>query len=344
MRQNDAVRDEPGLYAWFLHDQLLDALFASDGQLGSLRMRWGRRIRGDQDAYTERLERWLQTHEVPPLESTVLDGTCQPGITVWTELDFHWSDVARERGAFWDGQTDVRSDFHALACIADDEQRYVHGSFNPARLTCSTSNSELRGVRRHYMLGQVASVDERRVELRPFAIATRLLPPPPRQWDSDWQRIDPRQVTQFAAADWEVEVQRSELEVLRGVPEAEVKRMIADLLGEQVVPKDWGGEQCDLWTSRLLVDGRAHTAAFLLKGPAFWRPMTIKALGQNGDQLNRLADTEAEVLVVQHCNDIRPEVYSMLQRLASDYRKVRRYMVIDGFDTVRLLRLSGRAD
>jgi len=41
------------------------------------------------------------------------------------------------------------------------------------------------------------------------------------------------------------------------------------------------------------VDGRAHTAAFLLKGPAVWRPMTIKLLGKNGDQLNRLADTAA---------------------------------------------------
>ena len=72
--------------------------------------------------------------------------------------------------------------------------------------------------------------------------------------------------------------------------------------------------------------------------------MTIKALGKNGDQLNRIADTEAEVLVVQHCNVIRPEVYSMLQRLASDYRRIRRYMVIDGFDTLRLLRFNRRTD
>jgi len=209
-----------------------------------------------------------------------LDGTCRAGATVWTELDFHWSDVARERGAFRDGHDDVRSNFHAFACITDDEQHYVYGSFNPARLTCSTSNSELRGVRRQYMLGQVTSADELRIELRPLVIATRLLPPPPRQWDGDWQRIDPRQVVQFAAADWDGDVQASELELLRDVSESEVKRMLAGLLGEPVVPKDWGGEQCDLWTSRLLVDGRAHTAAFLLKGPAFWRPITIKRSGR----------------------------------------------------------------
>jgi len=50
------------------------------------------------------------------------------------------------------------------------------------------------------------------------------------------------------------------------------------------------------------------------------------------------------VLVVQHCNVIRPEVWSMVQRLASDYRNPRRYMVIDGFATLRLLRLYGRLD
>ena len=192
------------------------------------------------------------------------------------------------------------------------------------------------------MLGQFASVDSQTIELRPLVIATRLLPPPPQQWDGSWQRINPQQVDQFAAADWSADLQISDLEVLRSVPEAEVKAIIADLLGEKVVPKDWGGEQCDLWTSRLCVDGRAHTAAFLLKGPAVWQPMTIKLLGKNGDQLSRLADTAAEVLVIQHCNVIRPEVWSMVQRLASDYRNPRRYLVLDGFDTLRLLRLQGR--
>ncbi len=323
---------------------MLDALFASDGRAPSLRMLWTQRVHRDQDAYTERLERWLRTHEVPALETVVLDGRCCVGRIIWTELDFHWSDVASERLACHNGSTDVRSDFHAIAAITDDEHRHVHGTFNPIRLTCSTSNSELHGVRMQYMLAQIAAVDLRTIELRPLAIATRLLPPPPHRWASDWQRIDPRQVDQFAEADWTANLQLSDLEPLRDVPEAEVKIIIADLLGEKVVPKDWGGEQCDLWTSNLLVDGRPHTAAFLLKGPGAWKPMTIKLLGKNGDQLNRLADTAAEVLVVQHCNVIRPEVWSMVQRLASDYRNPRRYMIIDGFDTVRLLRFHGRLD
>jgi hypothetical protein len=125
VRQASAVRDEPGLYAWFLHQQLLDALFASGSRTRSLRMVWERRVRGHQDAYTERLERWLRTHEVRPLEMAVIEGTCRIGLIVWTELDFHWSDAAGERIACRDGRTDARSDSHATAAITDDEHRYV---------------------------------------------------------------------------------------------------------------------------------------------------------------------------------------------------------------------------
>jgi hypothetical protein len=41
--------------------------------------------------------------------------------------------------------------------------------------------------------------------------------------------------------------------------------------------------------------------------------------------LQRLASSPAEVLVVQHCHEIRPEVISMLQSLASDMRNIRRF-------------------
>jgi hypothetical protein len=72
--------------------------------------------------------------------------------------------------------------------------------------------------------------------------------------------------------------------------------------------------------------------------------MTIAMLGKNGDQLQRLASSPAEVLVVQHCHEIRPEVISMLQSLASDMRNIRRFMVIDGYDTHALMHASGQRD
>ena len=65
--------------------------------------------------------------------------------------------------------------------------------------------------------------------------------------------------------------------------------------------------------------------------------MTIAMLGKNGDQLQRLASTPAEVLVLQHCHEIRPEVVAMVRSLASDFRNARRYMILDGYDSYSIL-------
>ena len=70
---------------------------------------------------------------------------------------------------------------------------------------------------------------------------------------------------QFAGIDFEAAP--SALDVMRTVAEAEVKKAVAALIGEPTLPKDWGGEQHDLWTTRLRLEDRAHSAAFVLKGP-----------------------------------------------------------------------------
>ena len=69
--------------------------------------------------------------------------------------------------------------------------------------------------------------------------------------------------------------------------------------------------------------------------------MTIAHLGQNGDQVTRLSRSPADILVVQHCHEIRPEVISLLQDAASNFRHVRRFLVLDGYDTYRLLLAIG---
>lgn len=299
---------------------------------------------GDPLAYTRELEGWLRTHSVLPLDLAIGTKACAPGALVWCELPFHWSDVASERRRGHYGESGVRSWFHSQL-DAGQGPMLVHGTFDPTRLTCSTANSELSGVRSQYMLAHVARLTESEIELRPIAIATRLLSELA-EWaarqDSSarHQRIAAAEVEQFMGIDFGSAPRQEALTAMRGVPEREVKRQLAMVLGEPTIPNDWGGEQSDLWTSRLWVDGRPHTAAFLLKGPAggkFARPMTIGMLGKNGDQLQRLADTAAEVLVIQHCHEIRPEVIAMLESLASDYRNVRRYMILDGYETYAIL-------
>jgi hypothetical protein len=334
------MRPDPAINAWFLHPGMLDALLYGTRRA---RLRAGalQRVRGDVETYARDLEDWLAEHDVPPLRRALLEGACGPGDLVTAEMSWRWSEVARERARAHAGE-EIRSRFEAHLHDDNADPVSIHGSFDPAKLTCSTANVELAGTREQWILGQVATISRHDVELRPLAIATLLLAPPPGQWAPDWQRIHPRQVDQWAQIDWDLDVAEERIARLRTVPERQVKAALAALIGEPVVPADWGGEINDLYTSRLVVGGRQHSAAFLLKGPARFSPMTIGHLGKNGDQLTRLGTSPAEVLVLQHCHYIRPEVISYLQDVASNFRHVRRYLVLDGPDTYRLLSGSGQ--
>ncbi|GAA5124744.1 hypothetical protein GCM10023339_46740 [Alloalcanivorax gelatiniphagus] len=343
MRSTASSVGGPALYAWYLHDEMLDALFDEAARNRLLRAGRRRLRKGNHLAFTRELEAWLRRHPVVALDVAIATERCGPGQLVWCELPFQWSNIAEERQAHASGQAHVRCTFRG-ALQLEKGSVGVHGTFSPARVTCSTANNELRGVRTQYVLGQIASARSDELELRPLAIATRLLDEAggwPTRWRraDDGQRINPSEVAQLAHIDFS-SIQPTALTAMRSVPERTVKETLARVLGEPVIPKDWGGEQSDLWTTRLRVDDRDHTAAFLLKGPAggaYSRPMTIAMLGKNGDQLQRLASTPAEVLVLQHCHEIRPEVVAMIRSLASDFRSVRRYMVLDGYDSYSIL-------
>jgi hypothetical protein len=70
--------------------------------------------------------------------------------------------------------------------------------------------------------------------------------------------------------------------------------------------------------------------------------MTIAALGKNGDQIDRLFTEPAQLLVIQHCHEIRPAVTGMLDAYAHDVRRLRSFMILDGADTGRILKSQGR--
>ena len=338
-RHDGVVRRAPAINAWFLHPRMLDALLYGNRR-AKFRAGALQRIHGDVDTYVRDLEDWLGEHDTPDLRQALLDERCHPGALVTAELDWNWSEVSRERAEARGGDP-ARSTFWAHLHDGDEEPVEVHGTFDPRKLTCSTANVELAGRRRQWMLAQVATACSHAVELRPVAVATLLLAPPPGQWAPDWQRIYPRQVDHWRFVEWDAPVSDAALSRLKTVPERRVKEALAATIGESVVPADWGGEVSDLYTSGLMVDGRQHSAAFLLKGPAVFSPMTIRHLGANGDQMTRLARSPADVLVVQHCHHIRPEVVEYLQGAASNFRQVRRFMVLDGEDTYRLLASAG---
>jgi len=136
----------------------------------------------------------------------------------------------------------------------------------------------------------------------------------------------------------------SDFEVMKDITEAAFKQCLGEILSDPV-RKDWGGETSDHFTSRVHRDGRRTTTAFLLKGPGSrFAPMGLNHLGKNNDQIYRLAQEPAELLVVQHCHEILPPVRATLRAFAVQPGSPRRYCLIDGRDSLRLLTVYDKLD
>lgn len=100
------------------------------------------------------------------------------------------------------------------------------------------------------------------------------------------------------------------------LPEKKVKVGILRLLQELKVPKDWGGETNDIFSVKLKIRGKAKRAAFALKGPAKKGTLVPGMMGKNGDQIQRLFNSPAEVFFIQYEDDIGERVIELMEQLA----------------------------
>ena len=341
------MSEDSSLDSWFLHEKLALKLL-SENEAAELASQipdpsqpfaQSRRI----DLLERAIASYLQRGDVESLHVEHLRGRIAPGRLIWLEQAFYFKglsaalDRIKRRG-------DGAATFYGM--LATNESVRVNGSYNAARITCSTAFGKLSGRQRQFILGYIEDVSGSAIAVRPIVIAQRWLRPSthiPNFHPSDPCHVWPGDVDQFAEVDFKTRLDMSDLRLLKDLPEALIKEYFADILGEPSVPKDWGGEQFDLWTNdRLSIEGKQLRAAIAFKGPAKFAPMTIATLGKNGDQIDRLAQTAADVLVVQHCHQITAPVINMLKAYASDYRNPRRYMTIDGFNTIRILRHFGK--
>jgi hypothetical protein len=83
------------------------------------------------------------------------------------------------------------------------------------------------------------------------------------------------------------------------LPEKVFKYAVAKLLGNKGTFRDWGGEKNDLYSTHLEIKGRRRPAAIAFKGKGTPPPLTPKKLGKNGDQIQRLFSSAAEVFLIQ---------------------------------------------
>jgi uncharacterized protein YegP (UPF0339 family) len=93
--------------------------------------------------------------------------------------------------------------------------------------------------------------------------------------------------------------------------EDSVQTALERILSVPFHKKDWGGEQNDLYTANLIINGARHETAFLLKGNGLKsKTMEIKHCGANGDQILRLCNSPAKLYVVQFVGRISEAVVS----------------------------------
>jgi len=80
--------------------------------------------------------------------------------------------------------------------------------------------------------------------------------------------------------------------------------------------KDWGGEKNDLYSTRLTIGGVRRAVAFGFKGPGTTGRLTPKKLGKNGDQIQRLFESAAQVFFIQYWREIDESVVKQMEQLA----------------------------
>jgi hypothetical protein len=275
---------------------------------------------------------------VPELQRAVHENKLRVGNAVGVEQTFHFRRNKRRDEINY-------KPVEFSAALTTDTSVTVMGTFNAVRLVSHSAAGSLSGDRPAYILGTVTECKDSQIRIRPAFVGVRTYLDDEHQQAygiTSGRRVYPTEIDQFTSIDFLSTVTPSDVKQVLKVPEEVVKTTVARMLDEHYVHKDWGGERSDLYTSRLRIKGRQVSSAWLFKGPGFPRPMTVKALGAPGDQIDRLFSQSAEVLVLQHCHEITPAVVSMMETYAYDLRNPRRYMIIDGTDTARILRDQGK--
>jgi hypothetical protein len=129
--------------------------------------------------------------------------------------------------------------------------------------------------------------------------------------------------------------------------ESKFKQGIKRILGEQGKFTDWGGERNDLLSTRVCLDGKRRATAFAFKGKGQRGKLTPARMGKNGDQIQRLFSSPAEIFLVQYWDQIDESVIQQMAEFAKAKSAAEGkpvfYGTIDGQDSNRLIRAYPKA-
>jgi hypothetical protein len=291
---------------------------------------------------------WMKASGPRPLEVLLTEDALAPGTIFTHHSNFFFSGLSK----FDEMRRKGKPVKQPLAYSKLEEWQSggrLEFEFNDEHLTSASSWHELSGQQRKFVLCLVTDIQGGTIKCLPYVIANIVdthsgLLGGGGPWH-DHLEVQPSQIDSFekmqAAKD---RLRKASLDPLRNVAEADIKRALAEIINEPMVPKDWGGESSDLFSSRVVLGGRRISTAFLLKGPAKFHPMTPADLGKNGDQIGRLFSEPADLLVLQHCHEVTVAVRKQMRAYAQQMGNPRRFCIIDGYDTLRILKAYEKLD
>jgi hypothetical protein len=291
------------------------------------------------------LVEWLRATRIPSLGEMLVRGTLEKGVLFTHFGPFHFKGLSRHgppiepfaaRGGI--ALPNARSKLGLLAPGLE-----LTAKFSPEHLLTVSSWEFMAGRQTMLLVGAVDAIDAMEVRSVPFAFgmmindyATEVPSSAGRRWGRGMEVVI-EEIDTFARAA-RIRVTKKDVELLREIREEDVKNAFAEIIGEPFVRKDWGGETSDLFSDRVQLDGRRIATAFAFKGKAKFQPMTPALLGKNGDQIVRLFSEPAELLILQHCHQITSAVRAQMRAFATRPSEPKMFCVIDGADTVRVLR------
>jgi hypothetical protein len=127
---------------------------------------------------------------------------------------------------------------------------------------------------------------------------------------------------------------------MRPIAENRFKQGVKKAIGETGKFTDWGGEKNDLFTTKVRVKGKRLPSAFAFKGKGKKGILKPKDFGKNGDQIQRLFQSDAQLFMLQYWNQLDQSVYEQMRSFAiakSALTGNKIYFgIIDGDDTQRL--------
>lgn len=289
------------------------------------------------DSFTEVITKYFAAKKIKSLEELLITNSkLKKGQVIWFYNNFYFKGIVKASKDSEKGKLPAYAEFYIHL------KRYnktIKGKYNYEHVHWYSATDRLSGHKSKFIVAYIDGIQKDEIVLRPMFISDRFLKDEILyEYDSPSLKLDISEIDEFNQVkciphDYEeLDIQKN-----KGISEERIKHSIAEILYENNIPKDWGGESSDLFTNHIHIDGKRYNAAFLLKGPSKFHQMTVKDLGVNGNQIVRLFDEPAEILVLLHCHYIKAEIYKTMDAFASRFDNIRRYCVIDGIDTQRLL-------